>query len=592
MPYYQPSYQPENFDYKDKIIKYLTTKNIAIATAILFAVIFFSLWYGWGSFKKTNIDFAITGPKDASTAQESTFTIYIKNKNRKTLVNGEIIFHYPNGFIITSADRDYNQFGDFAVKFKIDPLEKNQEKKINIKTIVGGERDENKNLLAEFSYNPEGLSAKFENKASFSFYIKFVPVTLTINTAEKVFNNSEVSYLLNYVNTSDQTLNNLIMEAEFPSGFIFKSSEPQINPDNKTWIISELKPNIQGSITVKGIVSGQNNEVKKIKFTLFANNNEQKIGLNSITAENLIKESIFELTGLINDSNNQIANLGDNINYKLKFRNNTDVGLTNVKIKVELVGNLFNIKSLQNQNGYFDPITNSLIWTSVNLPQLETFNPNDSGEINFNIQLNKTMPVISQSTKNPIVKFAVTVFTETPPIIFNIEKLEQKADYLIKIRTQTGLTVKTLYTDPKIQNSGPTPPKVGQTTTYSVHWILTNTTGDLNNIELQAILPLNVKWSGNSTVTDGTLSFNPQTNEVLWKISKVTAGTGFYQPFKEAIFQVALTPSVLDIGKYPIITNKTELTADEIFVNLPLIIEGKPTDTKLLDDPSHGGKVQ
>jgi len=592
MQYYKPIYQPENFNYKSQFKKYLTTKNITIVAIILFAVLFFFLWFSWDSFKQTNIDFAIIGPKNTSTAQESTFIIYIKNKNRRTLENGELIFQYPNGFVITNTDYKYSQFGDSAIKFQLNPLKHNQENKINIKAIVGGEKEENKNLIAKFSYNPKNLNARFENTTAFSFYIKFIPITLTINTAEKVFNNSEVSYLLNYVNTSDQLFKNLIIEAIFPDGFIFKSSDPPINYDNKTWIINELKPGIQGSIIIKGIISGQDNEVKKIKFTIFTNNNEQKISLNSITAENLIKESVFKLIGLINESNDQSANLGDNLNFKLKFRNNTDVSLTNVKIKVELVGNLFNIKSLQNQNGYFDPINNSLIWTSVNLPQLETLNPNDEGEINFNIQLNKSIPTISPNTKNPTVKFGVTVFTETPPTIFNVEKLEQKADYLIKIRTQTGLTVKALYNDQKIQNSGPTPPKVGQTTTYSIHWIITNTTGDLNNIEIKTILPLNVKWNNNFTTTDGTLSFNSQTNEVLWKINKISAGTGFYQPIQEAIFQVALTPSILDLGKYPLITNETELTADEIFVNLPLIMKSKAKDVRLIDDPSYGGKVQ
>ncbi len=366
---------------KEYLIKYITAKNLIIAAIVFLIIISFILWSSWNSFKKTNVEFSITGPKDVISAEETTFTLFIKNKNSKTLLNPEIILQYPSGFIIKKSNQPFEKFGDNGIRIKLNQLKKNESREINFEAITSGNRGDLKNLTAELEYQPQGLSAFYENKAAFSFYIKFVPITLTLNAPEKIFNNSEVSYLLNYVNNSDKTYENLIIEVSYPNGFEFLQSEPLPLSANNKWLIDRLEPGKQGTLLVKGILSGQNNEVKSTIFSIKSSNDEQAQTLNSIEAKSLIKDLIFSIESTVNDAQqNYSANLGDILNFKIKYKNVSEVNLSNVKIQVNLINDVFNIQSLkENQSGYFDASTNSLLWTSVNLPSLANVNAGDGG---------------------------------------------------------------------------------------------------------------------------------------------------------------------------------------------------------------------
>ena len=74
------------------------------------------------------------------------------------------------------------------------------------------------------------------------------------------------------------------------------------------------------------------------------------------------------------------------------------------------------------------------------------------------------------------------------------QQVQDTAELTIKVNSKLGIDAKGYHEDTFLPNSGPIPPKVAQTTTYTIYWYVTNPSNDVENARVEAILPSNVEW--------------------------------------------------------------------------------------------------
>ena len=103
------------------------------------------------------------------------------------------------------------------------------------------------------------------------------------------------------------------------------------------------------------------------------------------------------------------------------------------------------------------------------------------------------------------------------------------------------VSVNGYYNDKQIGNSGPMPPTVGSSTTYTFHWSVTNIANDLEDISVESSLPSGIKWTGQIYPSDANITYSERTNQIVWNVGSVAAGSGIISPAKEVAFQVVIT---------------------------------------------------
>lgn len=77
-------------------------------------------------------------------------------------------------------------------------------------------------------------------------------VVLEIKAPEKVLAGEEFSYEINYLNSSNTTLNRVSLSLKYPDNFIFTESSLPPNSQNSSWLLADIAPGDSATLLVKG----------------------------------------------------------------------------------------------------------------------------------------------------------------------------------------------------------------------------------------------------------------------------------------------------------------------------------------------------
>ena len=133
-----------------------------------------------------------------------------------------------------------------------------------------------------------------------------------------------------------------------------------------------------------------------------------------------------------------------------------------------------------------------------------------------------------------------------------------------------------------ITNIGPYPPTVNQPSQYTIHWDVTNYSTDVQNVIVSGYLQSGSVFTGQVKSNMNTQpTYDAATGLVTWNLPNISAGMGV-----QAIFQVANTPAVNQVGLVVTLMNQTNLSADDSFTGSSLHAFADPVTTYLPKDAS------
>jgi hypothetical protein len=157
-----------------------------------------------------------------------------------------------------------------------------------------------------------------------------------------------------------------------------------------------------------------------------------------------------------------------------------------------------------------------------------------------------------------------------------------------KVNSKIEISQKGYFSDEIFGNSGPLPPRVGETTTYTIMWQVKNWNNDLKNVKVKATLPSEVKLTGKIFPEDqaSKFAFDPQSREIVWEIGDLAAGKGISEPGPNIAFQIALTPTIEQRGKAANLIGQAKVLAEDSWTESSLEKTSNPIDTTLPDDPT------
>ena len=586
----------ENLEKPEKRSK-LSKKNIfLIAGGVAFIILLifaFTLVRGWFSFSKENVKLEIVIPESVVSGEETEIVVKFQNNNRVSLKNVKLILNYPENTYTSEGEkknRETKNIGEIKAK-------EQGEKRFKVR--LTGEIGSIKTLTARLEYQPENINSSFENIASAKTNIGSVLVGLYLTAPQKAISGEEITYQCDILNNSDKDFSNLLVEVEYPSGFSYKTAEPLPSEEENIWLIEELKQKERTSLSISGSLEGIEEENKIVRVTIYEVKNGKKLGIGNASAITQISSPPISISLFLNEEKQEVVNPGDFLSYTIKFKNNTDVAFSQLVLRAYLEGEMFDYKNLKlRQKGFFDSLNDVIIWSAAGVSSLALLPPSEEGQVNFSVPVKKSAPVFSPEDRNFTLKVRAEIETVNVPPQFNLEKLKIETSLTSKVNSKINLLTKAFYkeTSVDISNYGPIPPRVNQLTTYTIHWQITNSTNDLEEARVSSVLPQGVEWKNNYKVFCDykEVYFNERTNQVVWSIGTLPAGTGFIRPVCEMVFQIGLRPSINQVGTSPFIINESKFEAKDSFTGQFLEVVSPAKSTDLPDDPSvsyNEGKV-
>ncbi len=526
-------------------------------------------YYSKNLYSRDTLKLEILSSNQVQLGQEVEYIVKYKNNGNIRLEEPRLIFEYPKNSIVEGGGSLRQEIGAEKLGEAIYPGE---EKIVRFKARLLGKEGEIKEAKAFLHYRPKDLTAYYESDTTFSTVIEKVPLVFQLDLPSKIGSEKEIQFRVNYSSNIDYPLSDLRCVIEYPSGFEFSRSIPE-SIEQTEWEIPLLNRAKGGRIEVWGSLSGEVREQKIFKAQLGIWQSGEFILLKEITKGVEIVESSLYISQQINGNPEYIASPGDMLHYEISFRNIGEETMTDLAMIVKLEGEAFDLYSIKAPEGKFQLGDNSIVWDDRNIPKLRFLDENEEGRIEFWINLKDEWGVGSAQDKEPIVK---------NKIILN----QARKEFATKINSKLAISQKGYFNDDIFENSGPIPPKVGNTTAYTIVWQIENRFNELKNVNVKAVLPDNVNLTGKISPEEesSNFAFDSQSREIVWQIGDLEIGAGFFNQPKTCVFQIALTPTQNQKGEPAVLVNEVKVSGEDQWTEQIINIAAEAIDTTLPDD--------
>jgi uncharacterized repeat protein (TIGR01451 family) len=156
-----------------------------------------------------------------------------------------------------------------------------------------------------------------------------------------------------------------------------------------------------------------------------------------------------------------------------------------------------------------------------------------------------------------------------------------------------SVSQKVYYQNDDIPNTGPTPPEVGQITTYTVVWMISNSGKDLSNVQIKATLPAGVQFTNQILPSDQLpeFSYDPDTGQISWSAGDIAAGSGISGDPDVLEFQLSFIPTSAQRGSVAELIGAAQISGTDANGNT-VTAQSPSVSTALPNDaPNSGGGV-
>lgn len=557
-------------------------KKILIILSVIFFIILAlsgAAFYFWlTSFKTSLVDFSISGPTQIFSGETETFVISYWNNTKQILQNASLNIRLPQDAVIDGGKTNQN--------FDLDSIGIGGGGKQIIKVALIGPDKSIQKLEAGLSYKPQNTTSNFENSASKEVAINGSALSVDLKVPETVLPNIKNTYVIHYKNNTDKVFKNVSIEMSYPDGFNLISSDRTPTKGNNNWGLGDLNPNEEGNIAILGTLKNAQNSNFETAIGIVENGKFYKF-IQSSSQVGLIAPPL-ELDISANNQSALAVNPGENLQFKIHYKNGAGVALSDVVLKATLNGLMYDFSTIKT-DGNFNGTDGTITWNGGNLADFKNLPPNASGDVEFQINVKPRYVMRTFRDKNFLLQATAEMETPIVPSSLAVKSLSAAGDIFIKVNTKAELKTAGYYFDATLQNSGPLPPKVDQQTTYAVHWQLTNYSNDVDGVTVKAVLPEGVSWLNKKAGAGAAnLEYNDRTSELTWDVGKLAAGTGVLTDAYEAIFQVGLTPSINKVNMVVPILGESTLTGKDAFTGNDVLTTAPALKTDLPDDSGVG----
>lgn len=582
-----------NLEEKPKVSKFAW---IFVALAFVFFAVSAGFAYYFITEKQgvvNNVSIYATGPVSIDGGNIASLDVTIENRNTFPLELVDLVVVYPPGSKnpkngIEDLDRTREGLGS------INPGESITR---NIEVILFGSEKEVKSITLRAEYGIPNSNASYDNEKQVDITLLNSPVEFGLTLDKEVIPNQEVELMLRVRSNSVSDVRGMVIEAEYPLGFVYKESIPAPVEGNNIWRIDEFKSLATSTIVIKGTFTGETDAERFFRFKAGVGDRSQPNKVKSLFATSLEKVKLAEeflgTTLTIDDSagnTNLVTSMARGLSARIDWKNNLPLPLTDLQIEATIRGDSLDKKSVNTGSGFYRSRDEKIVWNSSTLEDFSSVDPGEFGTLNFGFA---TLPFDPEApVKNQSITIDISVSGKRPSERNVPETIQSSVIKTIKIKTDPGMASRAVYYVGPFQNSGPLPPKVDEKTTYTVVWTLTNTTNDISNTQVEGYLPPHARFTGKISPENERITFDERSGKITWNAGLLPAGTGYSRPTREVAFQVEVIPSANQVGQTLFLVDRQKISGMDTFTNT--LVESfldEAASTRISTDPNYNTDI-
>lgn len=552
----------------------------AISTALIFG--------GHNNISSDNIGIEISGPVTVDGGKELDLDVTVTNKNNIDLQLADLRVVFPDG------TRSADDLGD-ELKRLTDPigdLPAGQSAKKQVRAVLFGQQNEKKQILIEIEYRVAGSNAIFTKDKTVDVVVTSSPINLSVSSLKEVNSKQDLEFSVDLVSNSSQILKNVIVRGDYGFGFTYTGADPKPFLGQNVWRIGDLQPGEKRSIRVRGRLEGQDGEDRTFHFAVGIQGAGDPKAMQpeflAVAQTISIKKPFVSLDLTLDGSSNAFlpATAGRLVRGEIVWANNLPTKIRNVKVVAKLGGTLLDKSSVKVTDGFYSSLDNTITWDQKSTKAFSEVSPGDSGHLSFTFaSVGQDIGTLDQF-KNAELSLEVGVQGSRTDGVVASEVLATPVTKKVRFASDLAALARSTRSGGAFTNIGPIPPKAEKQTTYTVIWLLTNTTNSVDGVQAVATLPAYVTWLGNVSPPSENVAFDTTTGTITWNVGEVKAGVGFSTAPRQLQFQVSLVPSVSQIGSTPVLVNELMIQGTDRYTGTPLQVSRSAVTTRTNSDPT------
>lgn len=534
-----------------------------------------------------NIDILINAPLSIGAGEPFNFEVMIENKDAAPIISADLVVEFPDG---TRSVTDINTIYEDDMQ-TIQRVEGGTVVKKNYSALLFGSENEKKDIKVFLKYQTEDSTAFFNKEKQFDTILSSTPIRLTVNNVTETTAGQDVVFNLELVSNSTQTLQNIVVDASLPFGFILKNSSIPVREDKKSWVIPVLKPKESLTLKIEGSLDGQQGDDKFFKFVTGLELGDSTIPLIAFNSKETIikiKRPFLELELDINEKNAPILVLvpEQNNNAKITFKNNTEFPIRNAEIELVITGDALRKTSVQSNQGFYQSLTNKILWTNLTNPDLASIAVGGIETLSFSFS---GLGLVNNSfLVNPELKFAIKVKGNRTQEGNVSETIENTINQIIKFDTEASIQTKSEHFTSRFTNTGPVPPKAEVRTSYTGVVQILNTSNQIQNGIVTMRIPNYVQYEGVYSPQEENVAYDSNTRTLSWNIGTIPPKTGYALPAKTLYLQASIVPSISQSGQSPDLFNTITFTGQDTFTQTQINTTAPSITTAISDSRTFG----
>lgn len=429
-----------------------------------------------------------------------------------------------------------------------------------------------KPITTTLRYSVPGSTATFEKKETKVVEIKSSPLTLTVESLKEVTPGQTMKVKVRVESTRGKTIQSSLLKLTYPTGFEFVSADVAPTSGNNVWDLGILTPGVVREITVSGIARGEDGESRAIRAQI-GSKDASGIVIASLFAESslsyILTKPFLQTDILVSNVKAAVHTVssGSDITVVVAYKNNVDKNLQNAEIALTLNGDAIMEETVRVEDGFYDSRTNTVTWTRSAVRELANLEPDATGKVSV---VFKTKGSASLDT-NEEIKIDVSAKARRVGEIELAETVVSSQSTLLRVVTRVALVAESARSGGSFSVFGPVPPRGEQETSYVLISQIKNTVNPIDRAEVKFKLPFNVRFI-EGVATQGSVTYSEFDKQVRWNAGSVVKSSSGTDPV--LYVHVAVTPSLVDVGRSPSLATDFTLTATDIFTKTPLSAKG------------------
>ncbi|MEK7473505.1 MAG: hypothetical protein AAB668_02125 [Patescibacteria group bacterium] len=553
------------------------------------------LWYfGAGSSQETSgIRLSVEGPSSIGLGREESFTIFWSNPSVQVEREVELRLSVPAEMLISSISP---QPGDAQnISWKLGLVSPGTEGEIRLKGVFLGTLGTQSAIQIVATSRDEGDRLR---EALVTHTITYGETVLsgTFDIPAKVVAGDEVVIRYAVANRGEQGLRGLKARLKLPDGFTPSTTGTSLQALSEDRVfeqpLGDIAAGTTNTLIVAGVFAAGSSGDMPLEIAVgVAKQDGSFLPLLATEATLTVLAGDLGLR-LVANGTDKDATLtpGDPLRITIQYKNLSPESLSGVRLRLGFESvvdgtsatgtSLFDWDAFDDEGlGVSTTRTRvqTIVYDEESTPTLSRFDPQEEGTFDISIA---TLPV-APGTKDAAVRLTLegsmdrvgadrsTRVIRTAPITFRYRSdanLGAEARYF----TEEGAPM----------GSGPLPPQAGKTTSYRIFWSVKKSLHALEDFQVTAILPASVAWGVATSVQAGAITYDDATRTVRWSLNRMPENVNEL----EASFDVQLTPTEFDVGRFAQLLGESRFTAKDPIVNEQIVRALPPLSSDLQND--------